>query len=375
MHDRTALGPANIDDTTLNSYVAASLGRPDVSVLDSHASPVDYDFTTLTTGGRWWVTGTARQDGADVPFRLFVKLVQSATRSPAMAHIPPQFHEKIALGLPWHVEPNAYRSDLATRVPPGVRMPRAYRVAEIDDDSCALWLEAVAYDDSPWTPDRYRDAAIMLGRFAGSASVAATDPKLTHPAGPHQARIYFENRLQDQFVSAYEEGGVWGHPAVAAHFDDMLRSRLTSLIAAAPALIDEIEALPLLNAHGDAAPQNLLVVPDGFCVIDWSFWCRAALGFDLSQLVYSEVDLDRSDASPFRDIQAASLAGYREGLAAEDVEVGEAELKRAHTIQLAIAHGISTVPIERLDAHPADVERSVQARATVLRHVLDDLGL
>ncbi|MDR7086409.1 hypothetical protein J2X11_001248 [Aeromicrobium panaciterrae] len=369
MTGRAALGPVDVDDETLAEMLSAD------GIIESNVEDVDYGLTTLTTGERWWVSGTARQDGADVPFRLFVKVVQSALRSPALSGIPPQFHHAIADALPWHIEPNAYRSDLETRVPDGMRIPKAYRVAEIDADSCALWLEAVEHDDKPWVLERYRDAAAMLGRFAGSASVAAIDTELTHPAGPHQARLYFETRLNDQFVSAYEQGGVWDHPAVAAHFGGDLRARLMSLIAAAPALIDEIEALPLLNAHGDAAPQNLLVVPDGFCVIDWCFWFRTALGFDLSQLVYSEIDLDRSDASTFRDIQGASLVGYREGLADEGVEISEAELKRAHTIQLAIAHGISAVPLERLGDEPSAVEASVQARATVLRHVLDDLGL
>lgn len=369
MTGRAALGPVDVDDETLAEMLSAD------GIVDSHVEDVDYGQTTLTTGNRWWVSGTARQDGADVPFGLFVKVVQSPLRSPAMADIPPQFHEMIADALPWHIEPNAYRSDLALRVPDGMRIPRAYRVAEIDDESCALWLDAVDHDENPWDLDRYRDAAAILGRFAGSAEVAAMDQELTHPAGPQQARIYFEKRLSDQFVSAYEEGGVWHHPVVAAHFDGALRGRLMSLIAAAPELIDEIEKLPQLNAHGDAAPQNLLVIPDGFCVIDWGFWCRSALGFDLSQLVYSEIDLDRSDASAFRDIQAASLAGYREGLADEGIEIGESELERAHTIQLAIAHGISSVPLERLGGEPSAVEASVRARATVLKHVLDDLGL
>lgn len=369
MSARTSLGPVDIDDGTLAEMLSAD------AVVESQVEEVEYALTTLTTGSRWWVSGTTRQDGAEVPFRLFVKVVQSALRSPAMAGIPAQFHEMVADALPWHVEPNAYRSDLAIRVPSGMRIPRAFRVAEIDGDSCALWLEAVEHDESPWALDRYHDAAAMLGRFAGSAEVASMDQKLTHPAGPQQARVYFDNRLSDQFVSTYEEGKVWHHPAVAAHFNEPLRARLMSLIAAAPDLLDEIERLPLLNAHGDAAPQNLLVVPDGFCVIDWCFWCRAAIGFDLSQLVFSEIDLDRTDATAFRDVQAAALTGYREGLAESGVEIGESELKRAHTIQLAIAHGISSVPLERLDDEPSAVESSVRARATVLRHLLDDLGI
>lgn len=369
MTSRDALGAVDVDDETLAEMLSAD------DIVNSQVAVVDYGLTTLTTGERWWVTGTARQDGADVPFRLFVKLVQSALRSPAMADIPPQFHEMVADALPWHVEPNAYRSDLAFRVPDGMRLPRAYRVAEVDPDSCALWLEVVEHDQSAWTLDRYHEAAAMLGRFAASAEVAEMDQDLTHPAGPQQARTYFEKRLSDQFISAYEEGGVWHHPAVAAHFDETLKARLISLIAAAPTLIDEIETLPQLNAHGDAAPQNLLVVPNGFCVIDWGFWSRTALGFDLSQLVYSEIDLDRSDAAAFRDIQSAALLGYREGLADEGVEIGEDELKRAHTIQLAIAHGISSVPLDRLGDEPSAVEASVRARSDVLKHVLDDLGL
>ncbi|MEO6605943.1 MAG: phosphotransferase [Aeromicrobium sp.] len=369
MTGRDALGSIDVDDAAL----AAMLGVD--GIVDSAASIVEYDLTTMTTGGRWWVEGTARLGQTDVAFRLFVKLVQSATRSPVMAEIPVEFHDSISSVLPWHIEPNAYRGNLSSLLPDGMRIPHSYAVADVDDDSCALWLEAVIHDESTWTLDRYREAARMLGRFAASRSVSTIDPGLTHPMGPTQARIYFENRLRGQFPAAYAEGGVWGHPAVAAHVDSTLRARLMSLIEVAPELLDEIESLPLLNAHGDAAPQNLLAVPDGFCVIDWGFWTRAAVGFDLSQLVYSEVDLDRADASAFRDIQQACLSGYGEGLAQEGTEIGEAALKRAHTIQLAMAHGISAIPLDRLDGDPELAGRSTRERVVVLRHLLDDLGL
>ena len=266
-------------------------------------------------------------------------------------------------------------SEHVPRLPRGMRMPQVHRVADIDDESSALWLEAVTHDESPWTVDRYRDAATMLGRFAACAAVSEVDQSLTNQHGPQQARVYFENRLRGQFLAAYEQSQVWNHPAVAAHVDDELRSRLMALIAHVSELLDEIEALPLGNAHGDAAPQNLLAVPEGFCVIDWGFWCRAALGFDLSQLVYSEMDLDRSDATSFRAIQQGCLAGYRTGLADEGVEIGEDELRRAHHIQLAMAHGISAIPLERLQGEPAAADRSVRERVVVLRHILDDLGL
>ncbi len=369
MTGRHTLGNVDVDDLAL----AEMLGVDDI--IDSRVTGVDYDLTTMTTGGRWWVTGHARQGGSDRPFRLFVKLVQSANRSPAMAFIPPEYQASVTDVLPWRIEPNAYRSDLSTRLPHGMRMPHAYAVADIDEESSALWLEAVEHDESPWTLGRYREAAAMLGRFAASPDVSASDHSLTNPHGPRQARIYFDNRLRGQYIAAYDHGGVWNHPAVARHVDDDLRSRLMSLVAAAPELIDEIEALPLMNAHGDAAPQNLLALADGFCVIDWGFWSRAAVGFDLSQLVYSEVDLDRSDASAFRDIQSACLSGYSEGLAAEGAKIDEAALARAHRVQLAMAHGISAIPLDRLDGDQDLADRSVRERVVVLRQILDDLGL
>lgn len=76
-------------------------------------------------------------------------------------------------------------------------MPQVHRVADIDDESSALWLEAVTHDESPWTVDRYRDAATMLGRFAACAAVSEVDQSLTNQHGPQQARVYFETGSAD----------------------------------------------------------------------------------------------------------------------------------------------------------------------------------
>lgn len=376
MHDRTALGLADIDDATLASYVAESLGRRRVSLIGSHASPVDYELTTMTTGARFWVEGQATTDGDVLPFRFFVKVAQSVARSPIMEQIPPEFRAPVVANLPWQIEPNAYRSVLGDQLPDGMRLPRCHDVRELDEESAAMWLEAVDHDPAPWDLARYGAAARMLGRFAADQRVAATDPNLLHPAGPTQARTYFEGRLRGQFLAAFSDEGFWHHPVVADAVDPETRERLMRLVAQVPALLDEIEALPLANIHGDACPQNLLVVDDEFVVIDWSFWSRAALGFDLSQLVISNVELGRRPASSLLDIQRVCLDGYRAGLADSGLEVAAADLARAHAVQLAIAAGIQSIPVERLgDADTPELRSFVAERIGALHFILEGVGI
>ncbi|MCW2752265.1 MAG: hypothetical protein JWR83_3375 [Aeromicrobium sp.] len=376
MHDRNALGPANVDDATLTSYVAASLGRPQVSLLDSRATAVDYALTTMTTGARFWVEGKAEDQGVVMPYRFFVKVAQNVARSPMMEQIPSEFHAPIAENLPWQIEPNAYRSVLPDVVPDGMRLPRCHDVRELDEESAAMWLEVIDHDPSPWGLERYRAAARMLGRYAADERVTAIDPRLKHPAAPNQARIYFEARLRGQFIAAYSDADFWRHPIVAASVDSQTRDRLLTLVARAPALIEEIEALPLANIHGDACPQNLLVVDDGFAVIDWSFWGRSALGFDLSQLVISNVELGQAPAASLPGIQQVCLEGYRAGLADSGLEVATSELARAHAVLLAIAAGIQSIPVERLgDPDTPELRAFAAERVSALRHILDGVGL
>ena len=65
MHDRSALGPADVSDTTLAAMLATlyDAGDAAVTVVSSHAEPVDYELPAITTGGRWWVRGVAAVDG------------------------------------------------------------------------------------------------------------------------------------------------------------------------------------------------------------------------------------------------------------------------------------------------------------------------
>ena len=179
MHDRAALGPADLDDDRLASLVADLWGLPAVTLLSSRTERVAYDVPSITTGSRTWVSGVA--DGGDGPrdFRVFVKVVQNWRRSPYFQFVPPELREWAASTVPWQTEALAYRGDLASALPQGLRMPRALAVVDLDEESRAIWLEAIDTVDDDWGRETYTEAAFLLGRLAGSADVrehAELDP-------------------------------------------------------------------------------------------------------------------------------------------------------------------------------------------------------
>ena len=71
MHDRSALGPADVTDTELASKVAALWEVPHVDLLSSATLPVAYDVPSITTSARTWVVGTADAGAGPRGFRLF----------------------------------------------------------------------------------------------------------------------------------------------------------------------------------------------------------------------------------------------------------------------------------------------------------------
>ena len=148
MHDRRALGPADVDDARLATLVADSLGVAEVELLSSRADVVAYDIDAITTAGRYRVTGQARHADATAGFSFFVKVVQSWGRHPAFRFVPAEMREWALASVPFEAEPRVYLSDLADRLPPGLTMPRAYAVADLDAESTALWLEDVPVDDA-----------------------------------------------------------------------------------------------------------------------------------------------------------------------------------------------------------------------------------
>lgn len=171
MADRSALGAADVPHDVLAAMVADLLGVEEAALLTSSAEEVAYDLPAITTGGRWWVRGTASVEGHERAFTLFVKHVHEWSRSPFFAALPPEIQPWAARQVPWRTEGAVYASDLGDRLPDGLSMPRALGVHPIDDLAYAVWLEPVPVAETSWDLERYDAAAYLLGRLAGRPEV------------------------------------------------------------------------------------------------------------------------------------------------------------------------------------------------------------
>lgn len=371
MAERSVLGAADVDDETLTAMVRDQLGISDAHVVGVEVEVADYDVETLTTAGRYWVRGRARHAGGESPFTFFVKVVQSWTRTDAFRQVPEAAIELAAASLPWRTEPVVYRSDLRSRLPAGLSMPRSYRVIDLDELSAALWLEAVDVHPVPWSRSTFARAAYLLGRLAASPAV--------RPVGAlgvsSVARGYAASRVQHQILPLLEGEELWRHPLVRDAFDVDLRARLLAAADALPALLEELDDAPLGTAHGDACPQNLLVrrsALDGFVLIDFGLWCQAPLGFDLSQLLLGELQLGRRPAAELPDLEAVCLPAYFRGLQQEGCAVGLDLVRRAHAILMFLFWGLTAVPLEVLfGAAPPGSAAVMGERARAAAFVLD----
>jgi Choline/ethanolamine kinase len=373
VHDRCALGAADVDDARLAALVADALGVASVELLSSRAEVVAYDIEAFTTAGRYRVTGRARHAGGESGFAFFVKVLQSWGRTAAFAFVPEALREFALAAFPFEAEARVYRSDLAHRLPPGLVMPRAYAALDLDAESTVLWLEDVPVAPTCWDRAGLARAAHLLGRLAASPQVR---PVAT-VADPQQLRTprgYAEGRLALQVVPALHDPDVWRHPLVAGAFDDTLRRDLVAAADALPAVVDELEALPQGAAHGDACTRNLLVATDRpeLVLIDFGFWGPAALGFDLGQLLLGEVQLGERSATALAADEDACLAAYVAGLRAEGCAVDVAPVRRGHALQMLLFSALPSLPFELLDAEPTPAGAAVtRERAAAARFVLD----
>lgn len=361
MTGRDALGAADVPDRTLLTMVADQVGGP-VDRIDSLVvEPVAYDVPSITTVGRWWVHGRA----GTASFSFFVKQVQAWSRSPVFARVPEEHREAAAASYPWRIEREVYRSDLRDRLPSGLRMPRAYGVHDVDDESYALWLEVVPTVEQSWSLDRFARAAYLLGRLSSSPDVA----EVADVGGfEMSAEAYRATRVTMQ-LEPILRSDIWEHPALSA-FDPTLRGRLLAALDRLPELAAEVGSLPRLAAHGDACPGNLLVTtddPEGFTLIDFGQFTPLPVGFDLTQLLVGETMIGQLPASALGPIEDVVVPAYTAG-SGHDQDV----VRRAHAVLLFVFTGLSTVPFDLLETTPPPELAAVAAeRAAVTRFSLD----
>jgi len=374
--DRSILGPADVDDATFTAIVARALGEDpaDVTVLGSRATVVPYALDAITTAGRYWVTARAATPSGERAVRMFVKHVQSWSRSPLFQYVPEQLREVAARSVPWRTEPLVYRSDLLHRLPPGLTMPDALHVSFLDEASAAIWLPALDVVDHCWETADFAQAAYLLGRLAGCESVAELAP-LGDVDGRNTVRTYAGGRLDMQVAPALRSAELWQAPWLADAFDHELRGSLLDALDRVPSFVDELEAAPTAVAHGDACPNNLLrtVGSDDITLIDYGFWSLQCVGFDLGQLLVGDVQIGRRPAATLPELEAACLPAYVDGLRAEGHEVDAATVARAHALHLMVFSGLST-PLTGPPAPGAgadDLAHEARERAAISRFCLD----
>ncbi|MFM6850581.1 MAG: phosphotransferase [Terrabacter sp.] len=383
MGDRTILGTADVPNEQLLAYAAAALALDpaDCRLVGSHAEVVDYDLDAITTGGRWWVTAALATPDGPASVRFFVKLVQSWSRSPYFALVPPEFRDLAERGVPWRTEPLVYRSDLAGRLPDGLAMAGVVDVRPVDELSMVVWLREVDVVGSEWPVGELARAARLLGRLAASPRVRPL-AAIGEADGRRGVRSYAEGRLTAQVAPLLRADEIWHHPVLEATFAARLRGRLLAHLDRVAEHVDWLETVPEGAAHGDACTNNLLVQrgSDDLVLIDFGFWSTQPVGFDLGQLLLGDVQIGRRPAAALDELEHACLAAYVEGLRDEGCAVTLDVVRRAHALQMLIFSGFSSFMLEGLlDAsgdggrNPAAPELLAQAaeRARITEFVLD----
>jgi hypothetical protein len=308
-------------------------------------------------------------DGESRGFAFFVKHVHNWSRSPFFADVPEPVRELAAATVPWRCEANVYRSDLAERLPDGLSMPVCRGVFDLDELSAAIWLDVVHPDPVTWDLDVYVRAARAIGRLAASPRTRERGDLTDVQVGPME---YFFGRFDNQVGPMLQADEPWAHPLVAGAFDDGLRDRMRTYAARGAAIAGELAAFPGRVGHGDTSPNNLMPVGEGFVLIDYGFWSRQPVGFDLAQLVLGDTQLGRWPVARLPELDALCLAAYVEGLRDEGDDTPEPVVARAHALKALLYTGLSSVPWEHLGSPPTDeLAALARTRAAIAAYTLD----
>ena len=290
--------------------------------------------------------------------------MQAWHHSPWFQQVPEDVRDFAAASYPWRIEAAVYASDLRRRLPDGLAMPRALGILDREPDSVVLWLEAVDHLPQRWDAERFERAAYLLGRLSGSRDVAELAD-----VGDFDWSVmtYVVGRVQHDLAGRVMSDEAWLEPRVACWFGDDLRHRIRAGCRRVEELGNELMGMPRLAAHGDACPGNLIAGRESgqLVLIDFGFWLRNAVGFDLGQLVGGDVQLGRVPDVPLEELDERCVAAYTEGLAAEGLAIDAAVVRRAHALQLFLFSGVSSLPDEGM------TDGQVAARAQLARLSVD----
>jgi hypothetical protein len=350
-----ALGPAEPTGDLLGSVVRAALRDDSAEVLGAAAVATGYPFTSIATGGLFRVSGTASTTAGERPWSAFVKVLQHPRHWPLIDHVPPQAAAEILELFPWREGLDTHER-MRPVLPPGLRVPDVYAVADLADDRLAWWMEDVDVDDDAWTDERYARAAHLLARLAARRTAGTTAG--TSDLAPGFAVRKVLDARGPLLAAALADDALWARPVVAGTVDTGYRADLARALGAMPDLLDEMDTLPLALPHGDAAPVNLLrprAEPGTLVAVDFAFQCPLPLGHDLGQLLAGEVERGRTEPGRLPGLLRVVEQAYVDGLAAEGLDVPASTVHRG---MVCSSLGPRTLPgafpLEHLDAPESD---------------------
>jgi hypothetical protein len=377
------LGYATVSRDHLSRLVAASLASQTAHVIDVTVSPVDYPTFSIATGALMRVAGLAQVANGDTqPFRIFVKLLQSARAWPLIHVVPEEHRETWSTSFPWRIEIDAFTSPLAQILPDQMRLADLYEVVEIYPDRAAMWMEDIDADMGPWPLDRYRRAAYNLGQLAGRRP-PDTDTKLGALLENHvpglALKMYVAGRLEQGMIPLLGRDDRWNHPSLIAALaetnEGTLRAELNGAAAHLVPWLTSMDELPQTYVHGDASPQNLLVPresPDTFVVIDWGFNSPQCVGFDLGQLLLGHVNSGTTAPAMLTAIHEVIEPAYCEGLNSAGFGATPAEVHQGYFMSLAVRSLFATLPLDELDApDSAELRARLRTRIAMTRFLLN----
>ena len=357
------LGDAAPTKQFLTAVVSDIAGHP-VAIATAAGEPVPYDSGSPATACLARLRGTTTDGTA---WSVFVKVLQHPRHWPGLDRIPPPRRQEFCEQFPWRTELGAWDPAFTDRLPPGLRVPVLYRLAELPGDRLALWMEDVTVDDRPWTTPRFLHAARLLGAFAANRS----DPDLLasspHPPG-YGLRRYYDGPVQ-YALKAIQDPRTWTHPALRRH--TALRNDLLDLASRSPRILKSLNDLPQSMGHGDASPQNLLIPADDpatIVAIDIAFPSPQAVGFDLGQLLIGLAHAGQLPVAALPGIHAGLAPAYAEGMRAGRHPATEADVYRGYVGSLTIRAAFTALPIHELGPASQDM---IDQRADLTRFILD----
>ncbi len=255
--------------------------------------------------------------------------------------------------LYWRREADAYASGLLDDLGDGLAAPRCWGIDE-GDGRIEIWLEDLHDDPAPWTIDRYRLAAVHLGRFNGiylDGRALPEYPWLSHgwtrdwlqesePA-IRMMRSHRRSRFLETWLSARTV------------------ERIEYLLERRSALEAALAKLPKTVCHHDAQRRNLVAGhagEDRTYAVDWAAMGTGHVGYEIAVAVSVTLQLLEVGMDDARDLEEASLDGYLTGLRDAGVDVDEGALRFAVAARLALVMGLAggAVWFDALQADPAN---------------------